>query len=58
MVFETGFSTYRTKRVNALILCIAQLAQVSGENKTRNFVAVEQNSARVAPGRIELPSKV
>jgi site-specific DNA recombinase len=59
MMFPEGIeydrqnSTYRTKRVNALILCIAQLARVSGENKARNSVDVEQNSARVARRGIE-----
>jgi site-specific DNA recombinase len=64
MIFPEGVEydlenrTYRTRRVNTLILQIAQLARVSDEKKARNSASEEQNSARVAPSRIELLSKV
>lgn len=59
MVFPEGIEydlenrSYRTKRVNSLILQIAQLARVSTENKKRNSAIELQNSAQVALNGIE-----
>lgn len=59
MVFPEGIEydlenrCYRTKRVNAVILQIAHLARVSGENKKRNSASALQNSAQVAATGIE-----
>jgi site-specific DNA recombinase len=53
LTYDYPNQVYRTKRVNSIVLCIAQLARVSGENKARNSAIEEQNSARVARDRIE-----
>ena len=58
LTYDYPNQVYRTKWVNSIILCIAQLARVSSENKERNCSNIESNSAQVAPSRIELLSKV
>lgn len=58
LTYDYPNQAYRTPRVNSIILCIAQLARVSEENKERNYSKIESNSAQVAPSRIELLSKV
>ena len=58
LTYDYPNQVYRTKRVNSIILCIAQLARVSGENKERNCSSIESNSAQVAPAGIEPASTV
>ncbi|MBP6730429.1 MAG: recombinase family protein [Chitinophagales bacterium] len=58
LAYDHPNHTYRTKRVNSVILQIAQLAQVSAENKKWNSSKIKENSARVAASRIELLSRV
>jgi len=41
--------TYRTKRINTIILQIAQLARVSGDDKKENPCENAKDSALVAP---------
>lgn len=53
LAYDHPNHSYRTPRVNTVILCIAQLAQVSAENKKRNLHKIEKNSARVAATGIE-----